>query len=67
MLQEKGLTLSKVLTAVCQENSGQLIKAEVDNDLGISYIELEIADASGKYKLAYDMKNKQLLPLLKWD
>mgnify|MGYP000214789530 CR=1 FL=1 len=67
MLQESGLTFSEMLTIVCEDSGGHLVKAEVDNDLGISYIELEILDVEGKRKLAFDMENKQLLPLLKWD
>ncbi|MCL1056443.1 hypothetical protein L2729_00370 [Shewanella gelidimarina] len=67
MLQQSGLTFSEMLTLVCKDSTGHLVKAEVDNDLGISYIELEMLDAEGKRKLAFDMENKQLLPLLKWD
>jgi uncharacterized membrane protein YkoI len=67
MLQQSGLTFSEMLTIVCKDSIGHLVKAEVDNDLGISYIELEILDVDGKVKLAFDMENKQLLPLLKWD
>ncbi|MGS0674131.1 PepSY domain-containing protein [Shewanella sp. 0m-4] len=67
MLQENGLSLSDMLTLVGKETSGYIVKAEVDNDLGISYIELEILDIDGKRQLAFDIENKQLLPLLKWD
>lgn len=67
VLHKSGLTFSEMLTMVCKESTGNVVKAEVDNDLGISYIELEILDADGKRKLAFDMENKQLLPLLKWD
>ncbi|MCL1138279.1 PepSY domain-containing protein [Shewanella pneumatophori] len=67
MLQQNGLSLSDMLTLVSQESDGYIVKAEVDNDLGISYIELEILDIDGKRKLAFDIENKQLLPLLKWD
>ncbi len=67
MLQKIGLSLSDMLALVAKEDAGHIIKAEVDNDLGISYIELEILDIDGKRKLAFDIENKQLLPLLKWD
>ncbi|MCL1049814.1 hypothetical protein L2755_09295 [Shewanella abyssi] len=67
MLQQSGLTFSEMLTIVCKDSAGHLVKAEVDNDLGISYIELELLDVDGKKKLAFNMENKQLLPLLKWD
>lgn len=67
MLKENGITFSEMLTIVCKDSGGHLVKAEVDNDLGISYIELEILEVDGKRKLAFDMENKQLLPLLKWD
>ncbi|GIU20688.1 hypothetical protein [Shewanella sp. MBTL60-007] len=67
VLQQNGLSLSEMLTLVNEENSGHIVKAEVDNDLGISYIELEILDVDGKHQLAFDIENKQLLPLLKWD
>ncbi|ABV89421.1 PepSY domain-containing protein [Shewanella pealeana] len=67
MLQQNGHSLSEMLTLVNQESSGYIVKAEVDNDLGISYIELEILDIDGKRQLAFDIENKQLLPLLKWD
>ncbi|WP_028766735.1 PepSY domain-containing protein [Shewanella fidelis] len=67
MLQQNGLSLSDMLTLVNQETDGHIVKAEVDTDLGISYIELEILDVDGKRKLAFDIENKQLLPLLKWD
>ena len=67
MLEQNGLSLSEMLTLVAEESEGHIIKAEVDNDLGISYIELEILDIDGKRKLAFDIENKQLLPLLKWD
>ncbi|MGS0681113.1 PepSY domain-containing protein [Shewanella sp. 125m-7] len=67
MLQQNGLSLSDMLTLVGKETSGYIVKAEVDNDLGISYIELEILDIEGKRQLAFDIENKQLLPLLKWD
>ncbi|WOT05335.1 hypothetical protein [Shewanella youngdeokensis] len=67
MLQQSGLSFSEMLTIICKDRSGHIVKAEIDSDLGISYIELEILDVDGKTKLAFDMESKQLLPLLKWD
>ncbi|ABZ74707.1 conserved hypothetical protein [Shewanella halifaxensis HAW-EB4] len=67
MLQQNGLSLSEMLILVGEETRGHIVKAEVDNDLEISYIELEILDIDGKRQLAFDIENKQLLPLLKWN
>lgn len=46
---------------------GHIVEAQIDHDLGISYLEIKFIDEAGKHRLAFDIKNQLPLPLLTWD
>ncbi|GGI87244.1 hypothetical protein GCM10007978_26210 [Shewanella hanedai] len=46
---------------------GHIVEAQIDHDLGISYLEIKLIDEAGKHRLAFDIKNQRPLPLLTWD
>ena len=46
---------------------GHIVEAQIDHDLGISYLEIKLINAAGKHRLAFDIKNQRPLPLLTWD
>lgn len=60
-------TFSSLIALATKDHNGFLTDAKLDHDLGISYLELKLLDGTGKYKLAFDVKNLRQLPLLKWD
>lgn len=67
LLQKKKLTFSHLVELATAKSTAYLVEAQLDHDLGISYLELKLADESGKHKLAFDIENLRPLPLLKWD
>lgn len=46
---------------------GHILEAQIDHDLGISYLEIKLIDEEGKHRLAFDIQNQRPLPLLTWD
>lgn len=66
-IKARNLTFSKIVQEAMENHSAQLIEAELDRDLGINYLELELLNSKGKYKLAFDVDQRKPLPLLTWD
>lgn len=67
MLQQRQQRFSMLTQLALVHNNGYLQQAELDQDLGISYLELKVLDDNGSHKLAYDIEHQRQLPLLKWD
>ncbi|MCL1124394.1 hypothetical protein [Shewanella surugensis] len=61
------MTFSELVQKASKNNQGYLIKASIDNALGINYLELEFLTQEGQHQLAYNINSQRLLPLLKWD
>ncbi|WP_298774991.1 hypothetical protein [uncultured Shewanella sp.] len=66
-LKSVHMTFSELVQKASKNNKGYLIKASVDNALGINYLELEFLTQEGQHQLAYNINSQRLLPLLKWD
>ncbi|KFZ37610.1 hypothetical protein HR45_09300 [Shewanella mangrovi] len=66
-LLNKQLSMSNVLNNALRKNNGKLQSAQLDRDLGISYLELRVIDAAGSHRLAYDIDHRRQMPLLKRD
>lgn len=66
-LQNVQMTFSELVQKASNNNKGYLIKASIDNALGINYLELEFLTQEGQHQLAYNINSQRLLPLLKWD
>ena len=60
------LQFSELVELAIHKNSVHLLNAELDHDLGISYLELKLLDNKGRYRLAFDVEKLRPLPLLKW-
>ncbi len=60
------LEFSELVELAIHKNSVHLLNAELDHDLGISYLELKLLDNNGRYRLAFDVEKLRPLPLLKW-
>ncbi|MFQ6372278.1 hypothetical protein [Shewanella sp. YIC-542] len=67
LLRERRQTLSALARPLLAQHPGYLQQALLDQDLGISYLELKILDEHGSYNLAFDIEHQRQLPLLKWD
>ncbi len=67
LLSNMQLSFSQLVKQALGSRQAYIQEAELDHDLGISYLELKLIDQNGKYKIAYDIKNQRPLPLLKWD
>ncbi|MCL1076182.1 hypothetical protein [Shewanella dokdonensis] len=67
MLQQRQQRFSTLIQLALVHSNGYLQQAELDQDLGISYLELKVLDEHGSHKLAYDIEHQRQLPLLKWD
>ncbi|MBY5993369.1 PepSY domain-containing protein [Ferrimonas balearica] len=46
---------------------GFLLEAQLDHNIGISYLEVELLTPQGKRKLALDLDTGERLPILQWD
>ena len=66
-MEAKKLAFSTIVQKTMQNNSSQLIDAELDHDLGINYLELELLSDNGMHKFAFDVDQGKPLPLLTWD
>ncbi|QSX30006.1 hypothetical protein JYB88_17815 [Shewanella cyperi] len=67
LLQQKELSFSALVTMAVQEQQGKLIEAQLEHDLGISYLEFKLMDENGKRKLAFDINKLKPLPMLTWE
>ncbi|MCE9687878.1 hypothetical protein LZP73_16990 [Shewanella sp. AS16] len=67
LMRQKQLKFSQLITLATGELDAYLTEAQLDHDLGISYLELKLLSAAGRHKLAFDIANLRPLPLLKWD
>ena len=65
-ISKNKLEFSELVELAIQKNSVHLLNAELDHDLGISYLELKLLDNKGRYRLAFDVEKLRPLPLLKW-
>ena len=50
------LLFSELVELAIHKNSVHLLNAELDHDLGISYLELKLIDNNGRYRLAFDVE-----------
>ncbi len=67
LLESMQLSFSDLVKQALGSRQTYIREAELDHDLGISYLELKLIDQYGRHKIAYDIKNQRPLPLLKWD
>jgi len=67
LVLEMGLTFSQLIKQAMGDSTAHILEAQLDHDLGISYLELKLIDENGKRKLAFDIEQQRPLPLLKWD
>ncbi|NMH66196.1 PepSY domain-containing protein [Shewanella salipaludis] len=67
LMRQQKLQFSQLVTLATGDLDAYLIEAQLDHDLGISYLELKLLSAAGRHKLAFDIANLRPLPLLKWD
>ncbi len=65
-ISKNKLLFSELVELAIHKNSVHLLNAELDHDLGISYLELKLIDNKGRYRLAFDVEKLRPLPLLKW-
>lgn len=63
---EHNQTFSQLITQAVQAHQAFVVEAQLDRDLGINYLELELLNAEGKVKLAFDIDQQKPLPLLTW-
>lgn len=67
LMNDKSLAFSTLVEKAMENKQAYILEAQLDHDLGISYLELKLIDANGKSKLAFDIESLRPLPLLKWD
>lgn len=64
-MKKSQMRFSTLVQQVAQQNTGYLVKAMIDNALGINYLTLEFLTAKGRQQLAYNINSQHLLPLQK--
>ena len=67
LMEDKSLTFYTLVVKAMKDKQAFILEAQLDHDLGISYLELKLIDMDGKSKLAFDIKTLRPLPLLKWN
>ncbi len=63
---EHNQTFSQLINQAMRTHQAFVVEAQLDRDLGINYLELELLNADGKVKLAFDIDQQKPLPLLTW-
>ncbi|MCF1427716.1 MAG: hypothetical protein LPD71_10425 [Shewanella sp.] len=59
-------TFSQLIMQAIQTHQAVVVYAQLERDLGINYLEVELLDADGMVKLAFDIDQQKPLPLLTW-
>ena len=67
LMEDKSLTFYTLVVKAMKDKQAFILEAQLDHDLGISYLELKLINVDGKSKLAFDIKTLRPLPLLKWN
>lgn len=69
ILRKKQMKFSELVTLALKDGTSfaYLTDAQLDHDLGISYLELEVVNEQHRTKLAFDIQNLRPLPMLKWN
>ncbi|MGB0893897.1 MAG: hypothetical protein ACPGUD_05765 [Parashewanella sp.] len=65
-ISKNKLLFSELVELAKKQDSVHLLRAELDHDLGISYLELELIDNNGQHRSAFNVETLRPLPLLKW-
>ncbi|MBY5922744.1 PepSY domain-containing protein [Ferrimonas balearica] len=66
-LEEKNWKVSDLVEKAIGKHSGFLLEAQLEHNIGISYLEVELLTEKGKRKLAVDLATGEPLPILQWD
>ncbi|UJF18206.1 hypothetical protein L0B53_14435 [Vibrio sp. SS-MA-C1-2] len=64
---KQNMALSELLAKTATKNPSYIVEFELESDAGINYIQLKQISETGKKRLAIDLNNGQVLPILKWD
>ncbi|BAJ04211.1 PepSY domain-containing protein [Shewanella violacea] len=67
LMEDKSLTFCFLVNKAMKGKQAFILEAQLDHDLGISYLELKLINRDGKSKLAFDIETLRHLPLLKWN
>ncbi len=66
-LEEQNYRVSELVERAIGQQSGFLLEAQLEHNIGISYLEVELLTEQGKRKLAVDLATGEPLPILQWD
>lgn len=66
LLERKQMAFSELVRLASQKHQGKLLEAQLEHDLGISYLEFKMVDENGKRKHAFDIQKLKPLPMLQW-
>ncbi|ACA89033.1 MULTISPECIES: PepSY domain-containing protein [Shewanella] len=67
LMEDIGQSFYSLVHKAMDGRHGHILEAQIDHDLGISYLEIKLIDETGKHRLAFDIQNQRPLPLLTWD
>ncbi|ABM01736.1 PepSY domain-containing protein [Shewanella amazonensis] len=67
LLDRKQLRFSELVRMASDQHEGKLMGAQLEHDLGISYLEFKMVDENGKRKHAFDIQKLKPLPMLQWE
>ncbi|ADN77921.1 conserved hypothetical protein [Ferrimonas balearica DSM 9799] len=66
-LEDQDWQVSQLVERAIGQQQGYLIEAQLEHNIGISYLEVELLTEKGKRKLAVDLATGEPLPILQWD
>ncbi|MBY6187510.1 hypothetical protein KUV89_12840 [Marinobacter hydrocarbonoclasticus] len=66
-LEEQEWQVSQLVERAIGQQQGYLLEAQLEHNIGISYLEVELLTEQGKRKLAVDLSTGEPLPILQWD
>ncbi|MBT1445152.1 hypothetical protein KJI95_11535 [Shewanella sp. JM162201] len=66
LLERNEMRFSELARLATDKHQGKLLQAQLEHDLGISYLEFKLIDETGKRKHAFDIQKLKPLPMLQW-
>lgn len=66
LMSRKGYTLHGLVTQLDSEPTHYLIEAQLEQDMGITYMVATFVTSKGRHKKAIDLETGKNLPLLHW-
>lgn len=66
LMSKKNLLMQSLVNELAASNNHFLIEAQLEQDMGVTYMVATFVSSQGRYKKAFDLVTGKNLPLLRW-